>query len=243
MFDDLYKRVADIANAHYQGADPRPLAGKIAERTGLSETASLRLAKSLDKEFARLVDQAKAKLSKRIAAQRAKQQRALGESPEDGPVDRAIRQQLKKANVRLGELVQQHSTAVDATRRSIGERIVTDAGLTGEAADRLRLAIDRRFGVLAEAAQRSRLGALGRTVPVPRKIQQAYERLIKASNLGALDSEATYNIVREKLGLPAWTPEIAREITRRANQVSAKPEGFQRQRAASLTWHQRITVS
>lgn len=236
MMSDVMDRIMTIANSHYQlagrpgtGADfGRTLGEKIADRTGLSKKHSEEIAAKLDKEFAKMVEAAKGKLKQRIAMQRARQLEGMI-GGEVNPVDRAIRQQLRQLNQRLGEAVR--AGADEQLGRTIADRVVAESGLKGEAADRLRAVMLDRFQQLATEAKRRRLEALGKTISIPRKVRAAHEKLIEQSNLGAFSTEAAYNTVREKMGLPAWTPELAAEITRRANEVRTMPEGFQRQRA------------
>lgn len=253
MMRDTMDRVLSIANSHYQlaatpgtGADfGRTLAEKIADRTGLSKRHSEEISGKLDKAFAALVKEAEGKLSKRIAAQRARQLAGLI-GGETSPVDKAIRKQLQQLNQRLGDVVRAGTDAVAG--QTIAERIVTEAGLKGEAADQLRAAIESRFRQMATEAKRRRLEAMAKDVTVPRKLREGFAQMIEASNLGAFESEAAYNMARARLGLPAWTPELAGEITRRANEIRTKPEGFQKQRAVidllnhiertkGLRWH------
>jgi hypothetical protein len=217
MMGDLMDRVVSIANGHYQlagergtGADfGRTLAEKIRERTGLSKKHSEQLAATMDKRFAELVEKAKTKLKQRIATQRAKRElastkstpstRTAAELAAEGKVDAAIRQQLREWNLKLGEVVAQGDARTVGAK--LGEHLLNETKLQGEAAKRLAQLLDARFHALATEAKRRRLEALGKTITVPRKIREAYEKLIEAHNLGGFKNQKHYDIVREKLGL------------------------------------------
>lgn len=148
-------------------------------------------------------------------------------------VDSAIRAQLKAMNIKLGELVKQHGSEVDKAGRSIGDRVVSDAGLTGPHADALKVAFDKRFAELAGERKRKLVEQMFKDkVALPPKVKSAIGDLIKVSNLGAFDDARFYDAIRKKLDLPELTPDLAKEITRRANDIQKLPEGFQRDRAS-----------
>lgn len=234
ILNDLAKRVAGIASGHYRGAElGKTLAQKIQERTGLSEDVAQRLAKAMDNRFAKMVEDARKQIPERIAAQRAKQAEPFNPNEVSQPaVDKEIRRQLHDANVKLGQLVQQHSSQVDTAGRSIGDRVVKDAGLTGPAADKLRAVFDKHFNELATAAKRQVIKqTLDAGNKIPAKMKGALDDLIKLTNTGAFDDAKFHDAIRQKMELPMVTPEMSREIVKRANALQQKPEGFLRDRA------------
>lgn len=235
QLDDLSKRAAGIAANHYQGAEPgKPLAAKFQERLGLGPESSKRLAHSMDLTFANMVKQAAEKIPWRVAKARAaiNQPFKPGEVL-PGSVDAEIRRQLVAMNVKLGDLVTQHGAKVDATGRSIGDRVVADSGLTGPHAETLRQAFNERWTALANAAKTSFLKRLGKQAVVPRQLQGALPDLLKLANAGAFDDAKYYDALKTKLRLPQLTPDVATEIVRRGNVVQGLPEGFQRDRASA----------
>lgn len=159
-------------------------------------------------------------------------EKAVPELFSDKQADRIIRAQLKDLNVNLGKALKEHSSKVDATKQRMADRVVDAVGLKGPKADALREAFHRRFESIASERKRAAIEALAkRGVKVPREVKQAAQRLIELSNLGALENEAAYNAVRERMNLPEWSPALASEITRQANRLQELPEGFQKQRA------------
>jgi len=243
ILDELAERAATIAGNHYQGAEPGvTLRDKLQQRLGLDQAAATRLAASLDNGFAAMVKAATAKLSQRVATERARQTGALTADATDFAVDRAIRQQLRQHNLQLGELLAKATAeTVPATQKSIGQRIVEASGLTGEAARKLQETFDRRWTALSDAAKRSRLEALQKQAgrpPLPPKLRSAAEDLIKLTRLGALDDTAFHDLVKKRMNLREITPEIARELVRRANDIDKQPPGFLRDRASTqlLNW-------
>lgn len=160
---------------------------------------------------------------------------ALGKvAPElfaEGTVDRVLRQQMRAAQVDLGKVVKQHVTVVDATGKALAQKLVDEAGLSGEAAQRLANAFESRFARLAAERKRSELERVRMPIRLAMRGRKTLqERLIELSNLGAFSDQKFYDAIRERLGLPVWDPAVAKEIFRRANELQTTPEGFQQQR-------------
>lgn len=236
ILDDTAKRAAGIAAGHFQGAEMgKTLAEKYQERLHLSPYEAKRLANVMEREYGKMVDAARAKIPARIAAARARQAAPFDPAEfNQTALDKEIARQLKAQNIRLGELVKQHSTQVDATGRSIGERVVKDAGLTGPRADALQAAFDKRFGELATAAKQralKQLEAAGVKLPKPLKGDKASE-LIKLTNLGAFTDARFNDVLSKRLDLPVISRELKLEISRRANALQELPKGDLRNRAA-----------
>lgn len=157
---------------------------------------------------------------------------AVPELFRDTTVDRVIREQLRAHNLKLGDVVRQEASAVDAARRQLGDRVVAASGLAGPKAEVLREAFNRRFTELAATAKRQRLEALGRSgVRVPAKVKQTYQQLIELTNLGAFADQTVFEHIAKKLEIPQVTDAMAKDIIRQVNDLQALPEGFQRQRA------------
>jgi hypothetical protein len=234
----------EIVAGHYRLAnDGRVLRDKLVERLGLNPDEAQRLARDIEDMIKHEGAKIRNDLDNRIQRVRTwRDDRLLrivksGEVSMDqvpgGEVERVIRAQLREANLKLGEIIRRAKTELDATGRSLGQRVVDELGMPGtvESKKKLQEAFDRRFNALATAAKKKALEQLGKTVDVPRKVKELYQKLIEATNLGAFDNETLYNLIRAKYDLPAWTPELAADITKQAALIQTKPEGFQRQRA------------
>ena len=237
MLEDLQKRAAGIAAGHYQGSElGKPLSQKLQERLGISKSAADKMATAFDRTFGQMVEAARKKIPERIAAQRARQAEPFDPNEINQPaVDAEIRRQLRARNQQLGQLVQQHSSVVDNTGKSIADRVVTDSGLTGPLADKLRDAFNKRFEQLATAAKNSALEKLAKQgVKLPKPLKRGpADELIRLTNLGALDDAKWNDLLGRRMDLPVLTNDMKRELIRRANQVQQLPEGFQRDRAAT----------
>lgn len=63
-----------------------------------------------------------------------------------------------------------------------------------------------------------------------RAIRGVLDRLMEATNLGALRDEEVFQYIRESIGLPDVTPEVRKEIEAKVKKVSKMPEGSIRMR-------------
>ena len=222
IMDDLAKRAAEIAAGHYQGAEPGViLRDKLVQRLGISKDAATSLAAALDKEFARQVNAAKDALPRRIAAQIERTRQGLPNG-EESAVDKSIRQQLAQGKVKLGTLVREHWTKVDATGADLKDKLVKQTGLTGDAAQRLADLIAKRFEALTANAKKAALQRILK--PVQRIARpQLVDRLIKLSNVGAFDTDKYWNAIRAGLDLPEWSQTLRDRLAGIADRIAKIP--------------------
>lgn len=228
----VINQLQTILARHYIGADGRTLAQKIGV-LGLENETAQSLAEKIDAEFSRQVTQRNAEVKEKVKRARA-ERKPLGLLAADSELDQAIRRELKRLDLRLATIVNWHYTRVDDLKQSLAQRLSEGLGLSEDGAAFLAARIEARFAQLATERKRAALGKLPKPTSVAGKAARRPEvinRLIEMSNLGAFTEEQFYNAVKQRLGLPVFTPEIAAEITRRTNAIRKLPEGFQQQRA------------
>jgi hypothetical protein len=216
-----------ISNQKGASNQVRPLVEKL-KAAGVKNPEQL--AKAADREVKQRVEAEKAKLAGRVKAARV--DKPLGMLSKESAIDAAIRKQLKTAGLKLDTIVRWHFTRADGTGKSLAQRLTEHLGLSPDGAAYLAARIEARFKALAGERKRALLARLG-TMTKARVLSRPglQQRLVEMSNLGAFDDAKFYNAVKEKLGLPVFTQEMGREITRRANRLQELPEGFQQQRA------------
>lgn len=146
-------------------------------------------------------------------------------------VDVLLRRQMEAQGVVLRNLVKEHYTKTETTRRSLADKIVERVGIDGEKARALSRMIEGKFNERATGAKRAALKRLSVPGRIGRGMAKGlHEKLIEWSNLGAMDTPGFERVIGEKLKLPTFTPEMAREVKRRAMEIQNAKEGFQRQR-------------
>lgn len=152
-----------------------------------------------------------------------------------GGIDAVVAARVKELQLDLGRIIRQHWTQVDKAGESLAEHIVGETKMPAEQAERLAAAIQRRFKTLVQARKEQALRNLAKT-PAARELQKpsVAQRIIEATNLGALDSEGLWNAVADKLGLPTYSAEASAEVKRLAERAQQLPEGsVQRQEATA----------
>ena len=152
-----------------------------------------------------------------------------------GGVAAVVAGRMKSLQVNLGRLVRQHWTDQARAGESLAEQIVGETKMPAEQAERLATAIQRRFKALVQARKEQALRNLAKT-PAARELQKpsVAQRIIEATNLGALDSEGLWQAVADKLGLPTYSDEASAEVKRLADRAQQLPEGsVQRQEATA----------
>lgn len=152
-----------------------------------------------------------------------------------GGIEAVVAARVKELQLDLGRIIRQHWTQVDKAGESLAEHIVGETKMPAEQAERLAAAIQRRFKALVQARKEQALRNLAKT-PAARELQKpsVAQRIIEATNLGALDSEDLWQAVADKLGLPTYTAEASAEVKRLADRAQQLPEGsVQRQEATA----------
>ena len=219
---------AAIVREHFgQNPEPLALADKL-ERAGV-KPAKARAAE-LEGKYKDGVEAFRAKLRQKLAEARKKDI----DPATLGIVDKAIRQRLADLQVKLGALVRQHWTQQERVGQTLADSLVQEAGLPEAQATRLADAIQRRFKALVQARKEKALRNLAKT-PGARELQKpsVAQRIIEATNLGALDSEGLWQAVAEKLGLPTYTADASAEVKRLAERAQQLPEGSVQRRKAT----------
>ena len=152
-----------------------------------------------------------------------------------GGIEAVVAARVKELQLDLGRIIRQHWTQVDKAGESLAEHIVGETKMPAEQAERLAAAIQRRFKALVQARKEQALRNLAKT-PAARELQKpsVAQRIIEATNLGALDSEGLWQAVADKLGLPTYSAEASAEVKRLADRAQQLPEGsVQRQEATA----------
>lgn len=235
LLDDLAQRAAGIAANYFQGIATHAggLRGLLTERLGIESMRAGRLATQLENEWKRQGEIAKDKLPQAIREVRAAQKRnALvtqkGEARAESAIDAAIRKQIATQQKSLGQIVHEHFTDVAQAGKDLADKLMKQSGLTGDAATTLANKILSRFAALtADAKARALKRILN---PVERQgiaRPGMADKLIKMSNLGALDDVSYWNGLKDKLNLPAWSKDLQTRLKAMADKIAAIPEDRQ----------------
>jgi hypothetical protein len=130
-----------------------------------------------------------------------------------------INKGLKEMNVKISDLIKKHYSELNATREDLVDKFVNEAGLTGAEADALAQKVQTEFDKIVKERKES---AIKRYMPRqgdPKKKKEAFEKLIEASNLGAVDEAMVNEALAESLGIDGLSAEDAKNIQDLANKV------------------------
>lgn len=233
ILDDLASRAASIFAGHIQGSEPGVLlVDKLQQRLGIDKAHAVKLATSLSKEWDAQLDKARKALDTRLANARARQEQRAREPESNSAVDRALRKQLRDLNLKLGDAIRQAAADRQRTGEHIADRIVQASGLTGPAADALRVKLKARYDAITAEAQQNALDGISKRsgVKISKKMRDAFDRLVEMDRLAPVDGDAFFKAVRAALKLPELTEAQAKELRQLVLDAQAKPEGWQQQR-------------
>lgn len=136
-----------------------------------------------------------------------------------------VKKGLKEMNVKISDLIKKHYSEVQATKQDLVDKFVNEAGLTGPEADALADKVQTEFEKIVKERKES---AIKRYMPRkgdPSKKKEAFEKLVEASNLGAVNEAMVNDALAESLGIEGLSPEDAKNIQDLANKVQeAKTE-------------------
>ena len=162
-----------------------------------------------------------------------------------------LREQQKNIEKKLVEVVREakaNSSAELSFRDALVASAVSEMGLSPTQA---KIFADRFNKVFSEEASKARKNAVqliidrhektvGNKSKLDKKKKTALSKLIEFGNLNVFSNEDAYNAIREGLGLPAYTPAIAKEVQKYVDNIQKHKMGSIQQRAAVLEFEQYL---
>lgn len=214
------------------------LGERLATELGLAPELAQRLATAADAAYLEAMNQVRQSIPQRVQRIRRTPTliRALRTGLIEGlptaEVDRALADAISRTRVNLGRLVRRHYREVDAQGRTLAQVLVQEAGVSGPVADQLAAAVRAQFAAAADQRRQQELQRIiASGTPPTRQVRQAWERIVEMANLGAVNTEAAWNAIQDRMDLPRWTPELAADVRRLADAIQTAAEGLPQQRA------------
>lgn len=130
-----------------------------------------------------------------------------------------VKKGLKEMNVKVSDLIKKHYSEIESTKEDLINKFVNEAGLTGAEADALANKVQAEFEKIVKERKES---AIKRYMPrkgEPSKKKEAFEKLVEASNLGAVTEAMVNDALAESLGIKGLSAEDAKNIQDLANKV------------------------
>jgi hypothetical protein len=157
----------------------------------------------------------------------------IGQHFSDTQLTQAVRKGLKDLGENIREIIRKHYTVYDNTKRTLTQKLIDEAGLTGEEAKYLADKVSEEFNRLATIEKQKALEKL-RTIGQKlkqRKTKSLEDEIISLSNLGAFSDAEFLHIYAEKMGWKNIVDKDLENIRKLAERVQNEEEGFRRMRA------------
>jgi hypothetical protein len=149
----------------------------------------------------------------------AKAQKKLDKLVAYMATEAGVKKGLKEMNVKISDLIKKHYSEIEATKEDLINKFINEAGLSGTEADALANKVQAEFEKIVKERKES---AIKRYMPrkgEPSKKKEAFEKLVEASNLGAVTEAMVNDALAESLGIEGLSAEDAKNIQDLANKV------------------------
>lgn len=180
---------------------------------------------------AKLTPEQKAQLNAELNAY---YKETIGQAFSNKEAAAATKKGIKDLDLQIQDIVKKHYTEVDKAKRTLVDKLVSDANLSVQQATELSRAVQEQFEQIATRKKQQLLRqklTIKEKVAAPRKVQQLHEKIIELSNLGALSDAEFTDLYVQKMELPHLTAEQTATIMDLANKAQEAEEGAPKQRA------------
>lgn len=162
----------------------------------------------------------------------AKAQKKLDNLVASMSTEAGVLKGLRGMGVKIQELIKSHYSKVDQTKQDLIDKFISEAGLSGAEADALATKVEAEFDRII---QEKRDAAIKRYLPrakTEKNKKAAYQKLVEASNVGAVDLATVNDAIAEALDLGGnVSPEDAKKLQELANKVQEAKTEREQQRA------------
>lgn len=154
----------------------------------------------------------------------------IGKPFSEKQVSGAVKKGLTELGVSLDQIVKDHYTVYDATKRTLQEKLVKELGFDGKNARLLSEAVGKQFDKIAISRKKSILkqGVTAKESVHPKTAKQLHDKLIELTNMGAFSDAEFTEAYADKWGFPKLEDTQIKEIERLAKLVQDAPEGYQK---------------
>ena len=157
----------------------------------------------------------------------------IGTPFSEGQVGEAVKKEIKDLGVSIDQVVRDHYTVYDATKRTLQEKLIDELGLDGDNAKMIADAVSKEFDKIAIAKKQAILkkGITAKEVVRSKTAKEVWQKLIEDSNLGAFSDSEFAEAYADKWGFPKLTDEQAKDIEVLADKAYKAPESYQKYEA------------
>ena len=154
---------------------------------------------------------------------------------------RTIMEVLENQGTDLTEIALSHYTEYSKAKKTLAEKLI-DQGIDENEANRIGKAFDSLIEQKRKQILEKRFISKKSLTSSRKKQKQLVEKIIEATNLGAMSDAEIRNLYAEKMGIPTITDQQAQEIQDMVDKAEVAPEGFQKYEAVQdiINYHQKI---
>ncbi|MEI6851205.1 MAG: JAB domain-containing protein [Bacteroidota bacterium] len=141
-------------------------------------------------------------------------------------ISSVVKTGIKELEINLTDVVRQHYTVVDESKRTLLDKLIQESGVEGEAREeaikKFIAALDKKWEELTEE---KRVKILENQFKIStKKAKELYKKIVEWSNLGAFSRDQFRPLVAEKLGVKIITPDMIKQIKELADKIQTLPE-------------------
>lgn len=151
-----------------------------------------------------------------------------------------VAENLKTLESDISKIIKEHYTVTQEQKQSLTQKFVAEAGLPQQEAAELAKEVESEFDRIATRKKRAildqekkRFDRIQKGLEGAKKTDkpQLGDDIIRYTNLGAFDNADLLDMIAEKLGTGALTPEQIKRIQDLADKVQKAPEGSPKNKA------------
>jgi len=157
----------------------------------------------------------------------------------DGKLTQVLKDQMKRLDIKLREVVREHYTKNTKVRRRLMDAIIENTDLTNIEAAILEKNIYRQMKDMTKEAKEKELASKFVERDTPQK-RTAMERIVELSNLGAFKNDDYKSLVAEKLGMPSISKETMDLIHAQAQYLQTLEPDSREQKIEIARLHEMI---
>lgn len=147
--------------------------------------------------------------------------------------EKAVKEELKSQGTTIDKIIRQHYTEQEVTKKSLVDKLVKDANLDAEEA---KVITDQLVKTIDDLTRDAKEKALKKYLPKPKKGEEKahknlVDKIVEASNLGAMDEEEYRDAIASTLGPQSLTEEQGQEVKALAEKIQKAKSDFDKNKA------------
>lgn len=186
-----------------------------------------------DSEKQKLLPQVNEEFDKILERKQQPKSKTLSEKEEA-----SVAKGLREMEAEIGKIIKKHYTVSEDQKKSLSQKFVDEVGLEKADADIFAKEVEEEFNRIATSKkmdilrkEKKRFDRIQKGLQGAKKVSNLADDIIKYTNLGAFGQKEFEDMIAEKLGTGALTPDQIAMISALAKKVENAPEGTPKTKA------------